>query len=295
LPDSSFPTEGVFLAPNIKIISTGNLIPSHKRDLGAKEAQGRILAFLDDDTYPSKAWLTEAIKIFKEDENIACVCGPAVTPADDSLQEKASGLIYSSLFISGIHAFRYLPRKRRVVMDYPSCNFLIRRDIFNEVGGFNTKFWPGEDTFLCLKVLSLNKKMIYDPKVLVFHHRRPVFKRHLSQIKNYALHRGYFVKRYPKTSLRFEYFIPSLFIASLLLGGLLSIFFHLIRNIYLFVLSIYLTFIVISGCLLAFNERATFRNKITLSILVVSGIIVTHIFYGLYFIKGLFSKKMPEE
>ncbi len=289
LADEAFSQEGIFSSPKIRIIPTGNITPPYKRDLGAKKTKGSILAFLDDDAYPDKDWLSQAIKIFEESDNIACVCGPAITPKSDSLLQKASGLVYGSIFISGNHNFRYLPQSRREVKDFPSCNFLIRKNIFDQIGGFNKPFWPGEDTFLCLKVLDTGKKMIYDPKVLVFHHRRTLFKKHLNQIKSYALHRGYFAKKYPKTSLCPEYFVPSVFVLGLFFGAILSWPFLLIRYLYLVAVSTYLILILFNSFFLAA------KAKIALFFLVFLGIISTHLTYGLYFIKGLLAKKMPEE
>lgn len=295
LPDSDFARGGVLSHPRVRMIPTGIVSPPKKRDVGAKYAKGEILAFLDDDTYPTKDWLKEAILIFKESDNIGCVCGPAITPSNDSILQKGSGLVYSSSLVSGNHVFRYIPKERREVFDFPSCNFLIRKDLFSQVGGFDKLFWPGEDTFLCLKVLEAEKRMIYSPRVLVYHHRRNLFKGHLNQIKSYALHRGYFAKKYPKTSLRFEYFIPSLFVIVLLTGGIASLSSSLAEGIYSLILTMYLVFILASSLSLVFGAKENHVNRIKLLFLTVSGIFLTHITYGIYFIKGLLAKKMSEE
>ena len=295
LPDSNFSESLLPQSSKIRIISTGGVTPPKKRDIGVREAKGEILAFLDDDTYPVKEWLKEAVKIFKESDDIGCVCGPAITPSNDSILQKGSGLVYASPLVSGNHIFRYVPKARKEVFDFPSCNFLIRKDLFNQVGGFDKPFWPGEDTFLCLKVLGTGEKMVYAPKVLVFHHRRSLLRGHLNQIKSYALHRGYFVKRYPKTSLRIEYFIPSVFVIGLLASGFLGLFSSSARVIYLYVLAIYLILILGSSFLLVIRERERYINRVGLLFLVISGIISTHIAYGFYFIKGLLAKKMIEE
>lgn len=299
LPDLDYPQEKDFFSnirgTLIRIIPTGNVTPPKKRDIGAKSAKGDILAFLDDDAYPDKDWLKQASEIFKEDDGIGCVCGPAVTALSDSIRQKASGLVYSSFLVSANHVFRYLPQKRREVFDFPSCNFLIRKKLFKQIGGFDKPFWPGEDTFLCYKMLATGKRMIYSPEVLVYHHRRPLFIKHLKQIRNYAFHRGYFVKKYPKTSLRPEYFIPSAFVSWLIIGKVFSLFFTFIRMVYYSLSGIYLLSIGINTLFFAFKNRKTLYEKIKLSGLVFSGIILTHLVYGLYFLKGLFAKKMPEE
>jgi len=278
----------------IKIIPTGPISPAGKRDAALNYANGEILAFIDDDAYPQKSWLTNALKNFQDPE-VAAVGGPAVTPGEDSLRQKASGLVYSSGLVSAKFAYRYLPKNRIEVDDYPACNFFVRKSIMLDLGGFKTNFWPGEDTKLCLEITkSLGKKIIYDSTVLVYHHRRPLFTPHLRQIASYALHRGYFVKRYPATSLKISYFIPTLFLLGIIIGALLSLFFPSFRIIYFLALFLYLLLVFIFGILGALPLRGL-SLKTSIIPLVSCGIILTHLVYGFYFLKGLLSRRLKEE
>ncbi len=204
----------------VKIIPTGKINPAAKRDIGAEAARGEILAFLDDDAYPSNNWLLNAVRNFADPE-VAAVGGPAITPESDGLLQQAGGIVYISWLVSGPYVYRYMPKSFRYVEDYPTCNFLVRRQDFQQAGGFDTKFWPGEDTFFCLKLVKqLERKIVYDPDVEVYHHRRALFEGHLRQIRNYARHRGYFAKRFPETSCKPAYFVPSLFVLTLATGWL---------------------------------------------------------------------------
>ncbi|MBA7628100.1 putative mycofactocin biosynthesis glycosyltransferase MftF [subsurface metagenome] len=272
--------------PQVKVIPTGTIGPSEKRDIGIKYAQGEILAFLDDDAFPTKDWLKRAIKNFG-DEDVVAVGGPAITPESDNLRQKASGLVYSSFLASGPNTYRYIPKRKCLVDDYPSCNFLVRKSIIENIGGFGSKFWPGEDTKLCLHITQdLNKKIIYDPEVLIHHHRRPLYGRHLRQVANYALHRGYFVKKFPETSRRIFYFIPSLFVFGLLLGWLLGLIQPLFYKIYFGTILFYLLIVLLTS-LKNRNPKKAF--------LVFLGIIATNLTYGIFFLKGLFSRRLKEE
>lgn len=321
LPDNDL----ILNYPKTRVIPTGELTPPLKRDMALSQAKGEILAFLDDDAYPDKDWLTKALRHFESPE-IAAVGGPAVTPEADSLRQKASGLVYSSYLMSGQYVYRYLPRPQRFVDDYPSCNFLVRKSVMRELGGFNTKFWPGEDTFFCLKIVrDLKKKIIYDPQVLVYHHRRSLFKGHLKQIANYALHRGYFVKRFPETSFRLTYFLPSFFVLGLFFGRVISLLNPALTSSYFSLIGVYLAIVYIfavKGNLFVIRSKSSFqippplvggvrgggvsrvsadgwvataKEDFRLIFLVFWGIIFSHLVYGLYFIKGLFSSKLKEE
>jgi GT2 family glycosyltransferase len=216
-----------------------------------------------------------------EDEDVAGVGGPAVTPEGDSILQKASGLVYSSMIGGGGYTYRYTSGTLREVDDYPTCNFLVRRDIFERVGGFDTHYWPGEDTKLCLDITKkLGKKIIYEPNALVYHHRRELFTPHLHQVWSYALHRGFFAKKFPETSRRLSYFLPTLFVLGLLVGPVMSTILPILWLIYLPITSVYFIAVALT---------ALTAGSLKLSFLVFAGIVLTHITYGAGFIKGLLS------
>ncbi|MCM8765639.1 MAG: glycosyltransferase [Candidatus Omnitrophica bacterium] len=295
LPDEAFS----YPHPKIKVIPTGQVTPPIKRNKILGIASGEILAFIDDDAYPQKDWLKVGRR-YLSDPEIAAIGGPAITPKNDNLRQIASGLIYESFLVSDGFTYRYRPERRREVEDYPSCNFIIRREIFEKLGGFKTNFWPGEDTFLCLEIIKkLHKKILYVPDLVVYHHRRPVFVSHLKQIFNYALHRGYFAKRFPETSLKFSYFVPSLFILILIFSGFMGIIGNIFfRNIFLSIISFYIFISLLFSTFKPITINHPKLNiflRLKLFLFLFLGIVLTHFTYGIFFLKGLFSKKMKEE
>ncbi|MCM8778436.1 MAG: glycosyltransferase [Candidatus Omnitrophica bacterium] len=287
LPDEGFS----YTHPRIRIIPTGEITPPAKRNKVLGIASGELLAFIDDDAYPEKNWLKRGRDYFHESE-IAAIGGPAITPQEDSLRQFASGLVYESFLVSDGFTYRYRPEKIREVDDYPSCNFIVRREIFEALGGFKTNFWPGEDTFLCLEISKkFHKKILYVPEAIVYHHRRHLFFPHLKQVSHYALHRGYFAKRFPETSLRLSYFIPSLFFLILIFSGFMGLFYQPFKFLFLSFISFYLLVIFFFSIF----KISPLRKRCELFFLLFLGIILTHFIYGIYFLKGLFSKKMKEE
>ncbi|MDD2702612.1 MAG: glycosyltransferase [Candidatus Omnitrophica bacterium] len=298
LPDESLDKKTV--NPRVRFFSTGPVSPAIKRDKGMEFAQGEILAFIDDDAFPEKDWLKEAVKNFS-DPNVAAVGGPAVTPVNDGLREKASGIIFSSLLVSGACFYRYTRYGKRLeIDDYPSCNFLVRKEVMRKLGGFKTGFWPGEDTVFCLEITKkLKLKIIYEPRALVYHHRREVFLPHLRQLANYALHRGYFVKRFPETSRRIAYFVPGFFLIWVAVGFLFSVFSVSFAFVYWGVLSFYASLVVIFSYAGMLREQGIsgydFRQWSSLFFMVCGGIVASHLTYGFYFLKGLFSANLAED
>jgi cellulose synthase/poly-beta-1,6-N-acetylglucosamine synthase-like glycosyltransferase len=286
LPDNAGKIEGKF-SFNLRIIPTGRIHPGEKRDIGIKKTDAEIVAFIDDDVFPAEHWLKKTVEIFENDKMIGAVGGPAVTPDNDSFLKKVSGYIYSSFLGGGGYRYRYMPEAPRPVDDYPSCNLIVRKDVLDEIGGFNTEFWPGEDTVICLKIVKeLKLRIEYHPDILVYHHRRDFPGGHIKQVKSYAKHRGYFVKRFPETSLRLSYFIPTFFVMYLLSLAPLVMFVKIPQVLWFMPLFLY-GFLLIIDAFKTPNPAYGFMTAV--------GIFTTHIFYGVYFVLGLLSGKLKEE
>ena len=276
----------------IRFISTGKVRPAEKRNLGIRLAKGEIVAFIDDDAYPDTHWLEYAIKYFGE-KDIGGVGGPGVTPPGDRRMARIGGRVYDNWLVSGNYHYRYKAGGVRMdVEDYPSCNLFVRKSLLEKIGGYRTDFWPGEDTLLCKDIIDRWKRIVYDPWVVVYHHRRPLFSAHLRQLGRYGFHRGYFCKRFPSNSLRLSYFVPTLFdlyLVVLSVIGLINatgvgrITFHRWGG-YL-PLWIYLAAVVITS----------FSLKPHYWVLTALGVVSSHVWYGIRFMQGLCAKKAPCE
>jgi cellulose synthase/poly-beta-1,6-N-acetylglucosamine synthase-like glycosyltransferase len=249
-----------------------------KRDAAAARSNSEILAFVDEDSVPDIDWLKNAAAYF-EDVEVAAVCGPAILPAVGTRRQLAGGMAYSSSMVSGTTTYRYTRHALREVDDYPAFNFLVRRSDFLQAGGFPEELAPGEDTILCLNLTrKLGKKIIYVPNVIIHEHRAPLFVPHLRNVYRFARSRGSFVRRYPETSRRLPYFIPSILLLFLIVGLGLSFASRWILYVYLGCISVYL----FSALLASVKSLDLLINA-----LVFPGIIATNFVYGYGFLLGL--------
>ncbi len=256
--------------------------PAEKRDIGLTKVNGDICAFIDDDAYPHPDWIINALKEFK-DSKVAAVGGPGGTPMEDSYWEKLSGLLYESIFCGGFFRHRFIPLRRRLVVDYPAYNLLVRTKVLKDVGGYGNSFYGGEDTFLCLKITNAGYQIVYSPDAIVYHHRRALFWEFLKQISNVGLHRGYFARKFPQTSRKIGYFLPTMASSCFIVLALLSCRDLATRSV--FVPATIFAFLL--GLVSVINKTNIFNAS-----LVSVGIILTHIFYGSYFLKGFFTKNL---
>ncbi|HOR02185.1 MAG TPA: hypothetical protein PKZ92_02910 [Candidatus Woesebacteria bacterium] len=264
---------------------SGTANPSQKRNLGAAKARGQYLVFFDDDSFPTANYFKNATKLVKKYSNYAAFCGPCLTPKQDDLYQQASGLVWSSYLGSGgAGVYRNRISSARFVDDYPSVNLIVKKTDFNRAGKFDTNYWPGEDTVLCLNLTKkLHQKIYYHPSLRVYHHRRRVLIPHLQQITRYAIQRGYFVKKFPQTSLKLGYFLPSLFFIYCLF--LIVIFFTLHQQIFYLPLYLYLSILLITSIKFIID-----KHHLQTVLLATITIPITHLYYGILFLHGLTKK-----
>lgn len=284
--------------PWLKIIPTGKITrPAQKRNVGAKHAKGDILAFIDDDAYPSRNWLTHAVNYidyghFKD--KIVAVCGPGMLPKNAQMWEKVFDQILQTWIGSGGFSYRFVPQAVRFVDDYPSMNFLVRKDVFEELKGFNGDYWPGEDSKLSEDIVyKLGAKILYHPSVVIYHHRRNSLGHFLKQHGNYGFHRGAFFAHGDKNSRRITYLIPTMFIVYIFII-LTSLILNLKSPIFLF--PFYLSFIIYS--LAQFYLFITaLKNTKSLKIALFSSIVLflMHLIYGIRFVQGFFTGLIKKE
>ena len=278
-------------AIHLSTIPTGKVRPAEKRNIGIAAAKGDIVAFIDDDAYPDSRWLENAVKYFSE-PSIGGVGGPGVTPSGDGFLAQAGGRVYANAFVSGNYRYRYVGGRVRLdVDDYPSCNLLVRIDLLRKIGGYRTDFWPGEDTLLCEAiVLGEHKRIVYDPWAIVYHHRRRLFGPHLRQLGRYGFHRGYFVKRFPATSCRPGYFVPSLFVLGVLLGGaVFALPAHPVTTVLCW------TYIGVTGFYALVTLLSAFSFNPFMWLFTWFGVVTSHLWYGIRFLQGLCASRAPCE
>ncbi len=272
-------------------IASGFGGPAMKRSLALKDALGEILIFIDDDAFPENNFLETLEKDFVASQ-VAAVGGPAITPKTDNFWQKVSGAVFLSS-LSGGYPERYVQvGDKKFVDDWPSVNLSIRKDVFRELGGFDCNYWPGEDTKLCLDIVDkLQKKILYDPGLIVYHHRRRGLLRHLKQVGGYGIHRGFFAKKFPGNSLKFKYFLPSAFLLFVIIGIGASFFSSLLFKIYL------LGWVIYSLALTkAFVDIKKYEKNNLVVLNSLYYIFFTHLIYGFRFLQGfIFTKELKSK
>lgn len=268
--------------PRVVAVVTGSSVdtsPAEKRDLASEKVTGDVIAYLDDDAYPVPNWLHLAEVLFANPD-ISALGGPGLTPSDSSWASRAGGAVYESWLGSGPLRYRFRPQAPRVVTDYPAYNLMVRTEAVRHCGGWASTFYGGEDTRFCENLAAIGVYVHYSPELIVYHHRRPVFREHLRQVANVGRHRGYFVRIHPESSRRPMYFLP----AATVLGTPLVVMMAERRNPGRGLKALAIAY-------LAAAAMAPERNAAAQAVFPVA-LAAHHGAYGIAFVRGLLTKQM---
>lgn len=179
--------------PRIRRIVVADRNPAVRRNRAAGQADGDLLAFIDDDAFAREDWLENASSYLEANPEVLAVGGPDPTPEDSPVSELISDTLLATRWIgSGVAAHE----SRRGVFDVGSphdlalVNLVVRRDAFAEAGGFDeTIGYIGEDTAL-VETLMKKGRVAYHDGVVVRHRRRRFPSAYVRQRWRYRLKTG---------------------------------------------------------------------------------------------------------
>ncbi|PJK00580.1 glycosyl transferase [Lysobacteraceae bacterium NML91-0213] len=140
---------------------------------GASLARGEVLVFLNNDTVPQPGWLDALLSTLRELPRAGIVGAQLVYP-DGRLQE-AGGVVFRDGQAWNYGRFDSPDDPRYGYLrdaDYVSGAALaIPRALFDEVGGFDTRYAPAyyEDTDLAFAVRVAGRRVLYQPAARVLH------------------------------------------------------------------------------------------------------------------------------
>lgn len=152
----------------VRRVATATRGAATARNVGVAETDGPIIAFTDDDCRVDTTWL-RAFRDVLIDERVGMVFGGVEKgPTDDPTAQAAEFLP------TGTETYESLPPVSR-----PwgiSASLAIRRRVFDEVGGFDTRLGPGapidtggEDSDLFIRVLAADRRVGTTDATTVIH------------------------------------------------------------------------------------------------------------------------------
>jgi len=160
--------------PRVRLVrSSVNHGFARGNNLAAREARGRYLVFLNNDTLPQPGWLEPLVSMAEKDPTCGLV-GARLINSDGSIQH--IGSYFAPEIRTYLSPYRGYPAdapgvdEPRECEAYIACCLLVRRDAFEAAGGFDERYRQGyEDFDLCLRVRERGYRLYYCPESRVIH------------------------------------------------------------------------------------------------------------------------------
>lgn len=175
----------------IRVInSQGNVGYGGGNNLGAKYAKGKYLFIANPDTVLKGNVIRELVNFLENNNDVAIVGPNFLYPGGKYIEQNGSrtltplravfalsivNKIWANNPISNYYYLRDLPiNKLREVDVVSGSAFLVRRSVFEEVGGFDANFFLFfEESDLCKRIKEKDWKIYINPKARVIHYWRP--------------------------------------------------------------------------------------------------------------------------
>jgi GT2 family glycosyltransferase len=166
--------------PQVKLIKgTENLGFGGANNRASEQAKGQYLAFVNDDAYVTPNWLVALVKLLEMDTTVGCA-GAELLCAE---KEKRNIVLChgNDIHLSGI---AYLKNNGQIAKpagpieagSISGAAFVIKRELFLEIGGFESDFFLYyEDTDLSLRLRLMGKRCVIVPGSVVYHNSEPRF------------------------------------------------------------------------------------------------------------------------
>lgn len=172
--------------PTVKLIRLNKqTYPGAGRNIGIKNAKGKITTFIDSDCIAHPNWLNDALSAINKGYSV--VGGSVRNANPQTLISVADYILAFNEF------FPSMPKKEVSFM--PTCNFICRREVFDKIGGFPPDLLAGEDTLFNHKAAK-EYKLLFDPNIKIAHNNRDDFKRFFFHHYNFGKYSAMLRKKY---------------------------------------------------------------------------------------------------
>ncbi|MDI6792498.1 MAG: glycosyltransferase family 2 protein [bacterium] len=263
---------------NIKLLDNPKKIAPTAMNLGIKEAKGNIIIRMDAHTEYPKDYISK-IAYWLEKSGADNVGGMWVTlPGADTLKANAIAFALSSPFGVGNAMFRIGIKEPAYVDTVPFGAY--RKEVFSKIGLFDEELVRNQDDEFNLRLIKNGGKILLVPEIVSYYYARDS----LSKLWRMYCQYGYFKVRVIQkigAVLTLRQVIPSLFVGSLMLTGILSFLTKYFLGMFFVIFGLYLV------ANTAFSFHIALRKGWKLFLVLPLAYVTLHFGYGLGFLKGI--------
>lgn len=264
--------------------------PSVQRNTALRAARGELIYFLDDDSVAPSGNLRRAAAHFS-DAKVQMAGGPSLCPSEAPPLEQVFALVLGSWLAFGPSRARYTPvgalrdsSEKELIL----CNLITRRETLLAFGGFNEKLYPNEENALMDNIQKNGGRLLYDPEFFIHRRPRSTIKAFVKMLMTYGRGRAEQFRLHPTFGSALN-FVPPFFCVYLLALIILELLplensVAPLQIVAAAPLGVYCVAVILQT--LALMPA----GGIARSLLAMPLLMASHIFYGLGFWRGLFTK-----
>ncbi|HUV30028.1 MAG TPA: glycosyltransferase family 2 protein [Acidobacteriota bacterium] len=235
--------------PRVKLLHNAKRLSSAARNIGARNATGDIITYIDGHTYIDNDQLLKNVARLLGEKEVSVLSRPQFldTPHNNVFQ-KAVSLARKSAIGHGLDSTIYLDRE--CLVDPTSAGATYRREVFEKVGYFDEHFDASEDYEFNYRVAKAGFKAFTSLKLAVFYYPRSSLSALFRQMARYGTGRMRLARKHPET-LSPGTLIPVLFTAGLVALPLLSIVLRPFGYLFLLLYGLYLLIVLAASASVA--------------------------------------------
>jgi len=182
----------------VQVIHQVNKGLSAARNVGIANSRGDIVAFTDSDCVVDPDWLYYLVATFLS-SGLPAVGGPNLPPPEDSF--------VASCVAASPGGPLHVLLDDEEAEHIPGCNMAFRREVLEEIGGFDPIFRAaGDDVDLCWRLQEKGYRIGFSPAAMVWHFRRNTVNAYIGQQRGYGKAEALLYFRHP---YRFNAFLYS--------------------------------------------------------------------------------------
>ncbi len=184
--------------PNFQIIENPGRLASRARNLGAKAANGKYIAFIDGHCHlPSTTLIADIVELF-ERSGADALCRPQpLTLKPQTLFQRAVSLARASDLGHALDSTIYTQKERFVKA--ASSGAIYRREVFKKIGFFDESFDACEDVEFNTRLDKSGMKAFISPKLTVEYAARKNLSSLFVQLYRYGVGRWKLFRKHPST------------------------------------------------------------------------------------------------
>lgn len=269
----------------IKLLDNPKKFTSFAFNIGIKSSKGEIIMMAGAHSIYEKNYISKCAKYLKKynTDNVGGVM--KILPRKNSLTAKTIAICLSHPFGIGDSQFRQkLKKPKWADTVFGGC---YKKEVFDKIGLFNENLFRSQDMEFNLRLKRAGGKILLCPDIISYYYARSTLKEFIKHNFSNGVWATYPLK-FVKIPLSLRHYIPCIFVVSIMIAVILSLFYPL----FLFLLGS--IFFLYAGINLLASLQIAIKQKNPLYLFTMPLIFATlHISYGIGSVVGLIKILFP--